>query len=470
LARVLVSIESGGGTGQLELVGGETVACLSFKAGRLVGADCRSGPLALTTLVRSKGLAAQEALTELAARGPVNFETLVAAGLLSPHQVPDLVKEQAMNLVRWGVGTGKGDYRWIEGARPRSGGFPTGLSLLRAVIDAVEAATSHVLPGSLGATVVSVPPALKQRLKQQGLQPLELRAIHLLDGQRSAQAIVDMLGAGDPERARVVAGFIRAVHLLSPPDEEAGQRSVVDWEEKKRELEEVLDKMEGADPFGVLEVTADTPQSEIRARFFALSKQYHPDRYHAAGEEVVRIAQEIFTRVQEAYDIVGDPRKREEYTKKKETEEEGGLNPRALIAAEIAFSKATLFLRNKHYAKAREALEEAVQLNPHEPEYRCHLAWATYLSDPSTYVDAVKTLHGILKEYPNLDKGFYFLGSILKARKELHQAEAAFKRAVAANPDNVEAKRELRLMAMRREKGGGKKGGGKGFLGRFRRS
>ncbi len=469
LARVLMAVETGKGTGQLEVTSGQTVACLSFKEGLLISAKCATGPLALGALLLQKGAVSPEELASLSERGPINLETLVSGGVVSPHEILDVAKEHAAAIIGWALTSGTGGYRWHEGASPKSGGFPMGIKMSRAIIDAMQADASHVLPGDIAGSTIAVDPVVEQCLRSEGLHPLELRAINMMNRKQPAQKIVDALGSGNEVRAREVAGFIRALLLMCPREDASRQEPAIDWESKKVELEKVLKQMEGGSPFDVLGVTPETSLADVRTRFFSLSKEYHPDRYHAAGQELVDLAKEIFTRVQEAYDIVGDPQKREAF-RKKEEDGEGGLNPRALIAAEIAFSKAALFLKNRHYAKAKESLEEAVRLNPHEPEYTCYLAWVTFLEDPSTYVQAARTLNATLKEYPHIDKGFYFLGRILKSRNEMSQAAGAFKRAVAANPDNVEAKRELRLMEMRKEKQGGKHGSSrKGFLARFRR-
>ena len=196
-----------------------------------------------------------------------------------------------------------------------------------------------------------------------------------------------------------------------------------------------------------------SPVAEIRSKFFGLSKQYHPDRAFGATPEVRELMEQIFRRVQEAYEIASDPKKKEEYIARKE-EEQGGLDPKTAIKAEIAFTQGELFLKNRNYAKAVELFQQAVDGNAYAVEYKAYLGWAMFLADPSKYTEAAKLIHEVIKTNPNLDKGFYFLGCIFKARNELSQAENAFKKAVSVNPNNVDAQRELRLFSMRKDKGG----------------
>ena len=62
------------------------------------------------------------------------------------------------------------------------------------------------------------------------------------------------------------------------------------------------------DFYALLGVAPDADSEEIRAAYRTLAKLYHPDSA-APGEESI----EKFIRVQQAYDVVGDPEKREQY-------------------------------------------------------------------------------------------------------------------------------------------------------------
>ncbi len=59
--------------------------------------------------------------------------------------------------------------------------------------------------------------------------------------------------------------------------------------------------------YDVLGISREASAGEIKAAYRRLAKQYHPDISTAPG------AQEIFLKVQEAYDTLSDPEKRTEY-------------------------------------------------------------------------------------------------------------------------------------------------------------
>jgi molecular chaperone DnaJ len=66
--------------------------------------------------------------------------------------------------------------------------------------------------------------------------------------------------------------------------------------------------MQLKDYYKILEVTPVASQQEIKKSFRRLALQYHPDR-----NEGNHLAEALFKEVQEAYEVLSDPRQREEY-------------------------------------------------------------------------------------------------------------------------------------------------------------
>ena len=63
----------------------------------------------------------------------------------------------------------------------------------------------------------------------------------------------------------------------------------------------------------ILEVDKHASQEEIKASFRRLAKEYHPDSGHFRSPSQKREAQETFKLTNEAYHILKDPIKRNEY-------------------------------------------------------------------------------------------------------------------------------------------------------------
>jgi DnaJ-class molecular chaperone len=79
---------------------------------------------------------------------------------------------------------------------------------------------------------------------------------------------------------------------------------------------------EGVNPYRVLGINKDSDEAEIKAAYRKLIKKYHPDR--ESGDE------ERFREVQEAYEILSDPARRQEYEREDPFQAWQDLAPRSL--------------------------------------------------------------------------------------------------------------------------------------------
>ncbi len=69
--------------------------------------------------------------------------------------------------------------------------------------------------------------------------------------------------------------------------------------------------------YGILDVTSDASQEEIKAAYRKKAKQYHPDHY---GQDRDRAP---FLDVQEAYEVLSDPAQREDYDETRDGQSRG---------------------------------------------------------------------------------------------------------------------------------------------------
>ena len=84
-----------------------------------------------------------------------------------------------------------------------------------------------------------------------------------------------------------------------------------DRRDRRPELYQYRPRMNSSRPdyYALLGVEPDADSEAIRTAFRALAKQHHPDTSEAASPE----STELFIRIQEAYDVVGDPERRAQY-------------------------------------------------------------------------------------------------------------------------------------------------------------
>ncbi len=351
-----------------------------------------------------------------------------------------------------GYGFGQAELPVIEALRS-----PISLTALVGAAPSVESRVAHAV---LYALVMS------------GLAQPVSPAIVAPASQTSSGAI--RLPASDPaiKRPRVTAP-----QRIAAPDELEKIRALVDAR--------LADVDGGADHFHLLGVTQETPPEQVRAAYFEVARQLHPDRITATGLEDIRArAQKLFAQINAAFGVLSHPKKRAEYVqtlraggsaaiKAKEDEAEAAASK--LFAAEDHFRAGEMALRRNQLDAAIAEFQKALALNPEEAEHHAMLAWAQWCAAPDK-VAAAKPARAALDKAvqisPKNPLAHVLLGKIARSIDEDDAAVRHFKRALELSPHHGEASSELRIVearvAQKPAAPSDKKPGG-GLFGRFKR-
>jgi curved DNA-binding protein CbpA len=155
----------------------------------------------------------------------------------------------------------------------------------------------------------------------------------------------------------------------------------------------VLDQL---DYYGVLKLPQSASPPEIKAAYYRESRAFHPDRFAAVPDPMVRdLVGRIYRRVNEAWTILRDDKKRLKYladvsgpdraTKlrfteadeaqvkedaKRKVEEQFGQTPNG----RKFFKAATVEIQAKRWDKAEVALKSAMMYEPANPMFKEQLA------------------------------------------------------------------------------------------------
>ncbi len=223
-----------------------------------------------------------------------------------------------------------------------------------------------------------------------------------------------------------------------------GQESV-----QREKLVAKISAMRKLDYFEILGVKQSATREEIKRAYFALAKEYHPDKhFSSASAETRAVAQQIYDLISSAHDTLTDPNERKRYVaelangeKRPEDADVGKI-----LAAEGKFQRGEDLMRNRQYAEAHKLFREAITLYPEEGEFHAWEGWALFQADPNQAEDAMRAIEQAVTLNPKLDKSYLFLGYIHKATGRPDRAERQFEKAIQANPDCTEALRELRLL------------------------
>jgi len=224
---------------------------------------------------------------------------------------------------------------------------------------------------------------------------------------------------------------------------------VITFEESKfkalvDKLRKRLREIKYRDPFEILGVDHDISDGGLKRAYIKVVKSNHPDTYSYADDpEVKRLANEIFTEIQKAYNSVLKIRDGKPVEKPRVDQ---------ALQAEILYSQATQAIKTKDYQKAIDLLRMCVKMKPEESVFTEALIKTLFLKWQNTGLGSsidIKTAAGdALKRFPDSDTIYMILGWVLK-KEHSSKAIAAFQKALQANPNNVEAQREIRLFRMR---------------------
>jgi tetratricopeptide (TPR) repeat protein len=132
-----------------------------------------------------------------------------------------------------------------------------------------------------------------------------------------------------------------------------------------------------------------------------------------------------------------------------------------LLTAEEHLRKRELAARRGMWLAAADQFQPAVHLNDNDAEHHANLAWSRWNATENkdgVYAEVRKTLLRATELSDRCVPAFFFLAQVYSARNELDRAYNTFQRVLSLNENHVEARREVRIIEMRRAKGSERKG------------
>ncbi|MGB8929783.1 MAG: DnaJ domain-containing protein [Anaeromyxobacteraceae bacterium] len=162
------------------------------------------------------------------------------------------------------------------------------------------------------------------------------------------------------------------------------------------EVQAFADVLDQLDYFGVLKIPQTASPPEIKAAYYRESRAFHPDRFAAAADPVLReVIGRIYRRVNEAWTILRDDQKRAKYLAdvtgpdrgsklrfteadeaqvkedaKRRVEEQFGQTPNGRKFFQAALQE----VQAKRWDKAEAALKSAMMYEPANPRFKEQMA------------------------------------------------------------------------------------------------
>jgi tetratricopeptide (TPR) repeat protein len=228
---------------------------------------------------------------------------------------------------------------------------------------------------------------------------------------------------------------------------------------------------------------ADLEAEAVERSYREACARYHPDRYLGSNQAVRALAEGCFARISEAYHLLKDPTQFQQAKERLEFRETGKrpVNQKSRARARVDFKRAEMMFRQHRFDDAVKAARRAEEGDPSRWEYRYLRLRGAWHAGTEQTEDVVT---GILEmeEMDSTDRGeaLYIAGEMLLKDGRKKEAFGLFKQAVAIDPENVGARRRIRLELSRRtgvsdkpgdsrKQGDAKKAGRPLFGGLFRR-
>jgi len=248
-----------------------------------------------------------------------------------------------------------------------------------------------------------------------------------------------------------------------PSDKIAGEREL---EALKLEIFSMLDNLKSKNYYDLLNVPSNASLDEIKKSYYALAKQFHPDRYAQFTEPDVKGALEsIFSSLAQAYDTLKVPATRASYDAKafraepKEgvsTEKPGttpvetpGVSHQKL--SELNFRQGRGYYDQQDYWSAIQAFRQCVRLEPEVGRFRYWLAMALS-KNPRWRREAEEHFHKAI-ELEQFKPAYYVgLGMLYRDVGMVKRAESQFKLALQFSPEDTVATQALKEMAAAQKK------------------
>ncbi|CAN5199590.1 hypothetical protein BH09MYX1_BH09MYX1_39360 [soil metagenome] len=208
--------------------------------------------------------------------------------------------------------------------------------------------------------------------------------------------------------------------------------------------------------FEMLAVSEAATPDEVKASYFALARTWHPDKLPASLGDVKDACSRVFARLSEAHSTLIDSEKRARYT---QVVQEGGATPEEqdavanVLEATLDFQKAEISLRRGDMTTAEVLARKAHTADPMQAEYLALLAWLESMKPEGQGAEATQAKIAMLLKAtslnPKCERAYFYRAMLYKRSGNEGAAYIDFKMAAQLNVHNVDAQRELRLIAMR---------------------
>jgi curved DNA-binding protein CbpA/CheY-like chemotaxis protein len=427
----------------------------NIRAETLGAAQIASGLIKQTSFDRAVAIAKQQNIAL--------HEALAAARVMTPEQLRAALKQQTTEVCVAALGTLAGRFQFEQKPAEAVNGVP-------------DMRTSPVALVLEAAKRLGNPAAAKPWLEQRAADKLnrspELeREIFALKTFWPGEAVTPLATGGKsigeilarvkpPELPLLqflcMSGLLTATGAAKPAtkaqpslsaDDDKGKKFSPQEEAARSSLFADRNRLREGSHYDVLGIAQGASPEEIKTAWFAAAKRYHSDAFSGLDlGSARRVAEELFTRVNEANSVLSDANRRAEYDVYLDRKAKGlPTDVGAILRAEGVFQRGETLFKSGRWEDAEAQFREAISLNHTEAEFHAFLGMAMFKRSGKPE-EALPHVQKALEMEPRLQSGTIFLSQIYAAQGEVERAKSLLRKAIDKDPDFAQAKDELRRM------------------------
>jgi len=388
-------------------------------------------------------------------------EALAAARVLTPEQLRVALKQQTSDVCVAALGTLVGTYRFEQKPVEAVSGVPDmRTSPVALVLEAAKrlgnpAAAKPWLEERATEKLSRSPEVEREMFALKAFWPGEA-VTPLATGGRSIGEVLTRVKPAELPLLQYLCMAGLLTTLSSVPKGQAPAPSVDDDKGKAFTAQEQAaraalfaerDRLKDASHYLVLGVPRSAPATDVKAAWLAAAKRFHSDAFSGLDiGSARRIAEDLFTRVNEANSVLSDANRRAEYDVYLDRKAKGlPTDVGAILRAEGMFQRGEILFKSGRWEDAEGQFREAISLNHTEAEFHAFLGMAMFRRSGKPE-EALPHVQKALEMDPRLHSGTVFLSQIYQAQGEVERAKSLLRKAIEKDPDFAEAKDELRRL------------------------
>jgi len=392
---------------------------------------------------------------------------LIDMGLITPHQLNDVLRNQVLEKLLDTFSWPEGSYRFMQAREFKQGVTSIDLSPANLILQGLRDYASReqvlkILEPHLDSYMQLAENPL-YRFQEIQLSTNEQRILESCQGGTTLHDVLKRHLLSRKEAEPLLATLLSTGILIGrlEPElaiEEPGCDEAEDLRARRETFLKDYAWMMEQDYFTLLGVSESAPRDQVRKSYYNLVKKYHPDRFFEQ-EVLIDLKDQVntlFQRISDAHETLCDTTAKARYVRDRKGESsKSTTNLETILKAETAFQKGIILFRVKKYDAAQKTFAEALELCPNEAEYLMYQAWSAYKANSKSTEVVINTRKNLIRATelsPKLSLAHLYLGYLSKDEGNEREAQRRFERAILCNPNCTEALRELRLMGMRKGK------------------